>query len=568
MKYVTHFRLTILVMLMLPLKLISWETQLLNYEQKPFMITFITLFKTLDHQSRNLLRVLSYFDPDKISLDMINDGAKNLATASASEFQSSQVESLVTLLHCPTQLQQAIQPLTRLSLVRCESAKTGQQSNGAVEMEPYLHIHDEIQYVIQEITQRIGDECWFQVAVGLVYGAFQQVNDPTLHGCWAQCERLSPHILSLSKLDDRHTKPDSKLNQMNVGLGHYLASRGRYNEAKALFRQAQTNTAKLCGPEHADTLQIGEQLAKVYWELGRYTEAQVLLQQILTSREKDPKLSLTTLSTVHNLARTYHLQGQYKKAQMWFEKALAGRKNFFGSEHSDTLQTMHYIGLTYRDLGWYKKAESVLEKALAGRENLNILGPTHHDTLKTMTILATVYSVQGRYDEAEKKYKHALAIKENVLGPDHPSCLVTIYCQANNKRSQGQYDEAEYLFRKALAGRENVLGPEHPDTLKTVQNLAATYDLQARYGEAMMLYWRALVGREKVLGRDHPHTLETVHSLAKFFNDQGVLLQKDFPLAFNATSSWTNGWLHLLKFFYCFQYTPWFLVILLVFFYH
>jgi tetratricopeptide (TPR) repeat protein len=542
------------------LKLMSWENEFSDYEQKSFMVTFTTLLHELDHESPdsgNLLRVLSYFDPDKISLHMINEGVKDLQLPSASGSKSPQLKSLITVLHCPAQLQRAIKPLHNLSLVRCKESTQGRST---------LHIHEEIQYVMQEIIWRLGDDCWYQVAVGLIYGAFQQIGDAASHKCWAQYETLSPHIISLSKLDDRHTMVDARLDEMNIGLGHYLTSRGRYSEAEVLFRQAHASAAELHGPEHADTLRIGEDLARVYWELGRYVEAQALLHQILTSREKDPGTSLNTLGTIHNLARTYHLQGQYKKAVIWFSKAFAGREKALGSGHPDTLQTMHYIAHTYRDLGWYCKAESLFKQALAGREK--ILGPEHSDTLKTMTVLATVYSAQGQYDEAEKMFGNALAIKKEVLRADHPSTLVTIYCQAMNKRSQGQYDEAERLFGEALAGRENILGPEHPDTLKTVQNLAVTYDLQARYGEAVVLYGRALAGREKVLGHDHPHTLETVRSLARFFKEQSVLLQNHFPLAFNSTLSWTNIWSCLLDFFYRLVYTPWFLVSLLMFLHH
>ena len=68
------------------LKLMSWENKSLNYEQNSFMVTFTTLLQELDHKSPdsgNLLRVLSYFAPEKISLNVINKGARDLQLPSA-----------------------------------------------------------------------------------------------------------------------------------------------------------------------------------------------------------------------------------------------------------------------------------------------------------------------------------------------------------------------------------------------------------------------------------------------------------------------------------------------------
>ena len=510
-------------------KLMSWKNSLSSHEQKSFVVTFATILRELDHRSpdsSSLLKVISFFDQESISLHMINEGAEQFRSAPDSRSSSittpPELQSLVTLLCSPVLLQQAIEPLLLQSLVRCESTQGTS----------ILHMHDSIQFVIREIARR--DDCWFHLAVGLVYGAFRRIGDPASHKCWAQCETLSPHIQSLSKLYDGYTMMDSELDRMNVGLAQYLTGRGRYSEAEALFRQTLAGTAKRHGLEHTNTLEIDEELAMVYWRQGRYNEAQALLRQVLTSREKDFGSDLSdTLRTVHNLALTYQSQGQYKEAEAWFGKALVGREKALGSEHPDTLATIHYMALTYRYQERNSEAEALYGRALTARKKA--LGLEHEDTLKTMNNIANVYHAQGRYEDAETMHRRVLAIKDKLFGLDHPSTLATVHCLALNNISQGKFITAEKLLGQALAEREKLLGPEHPDTLKTVQNLAVTYDLQERHGEGLVLYMRALAGREKRLGHDHPHTLETVRSLAKFFKEQSALLQNRFPLVFNST---------------------------------
>jgi tetratricopeptide (TPR) repeat protein len=498
------------------------------------VITFSTQLQELDRQSpisSNLLKVLSFFDPESIPLDMIVEGAKDLQLPSASHpsfpsivIISPMLEPLITLLCSPTQRREAISQLCRNSLVKCEFTQ-GTST---------LRIHDLVQFMIQEITRRNDKQFnWFHIAVGLACSAFRRVDNPASYECWAQCEMLSPHIRSLSKWRDEYDIRETELGQANLGIARYMSSRGRYNEAEALFRCEMEGREKLRWPDHSDTLGIADELAIVYHHQGRYDEAQILLDQTLANRvENHGSGHLDTLGTVHNLAHIYKSQGRYEEAEKLFSEALAGREKGLGPEHPDTLGTVHYLGLTYRYQGRISEAEKMYVRALKGREKA--LGREHQDTLKTMNNLASIYQCQGRYVEGEKLHRDALEIKIRRLGSGHPSTLVTVDNLAITIRSLGRYAEAEELFRQALAAMEKVRGLEHPDTLKTVHNLAVTHNLQERYDEAANLYKRALAGREKSLGPNHPCTLETARSLADFFQEQNILLQNRFPLAFDS----------------------------------
>ena len=73
--YLQILVLVILIALLLE-KLISWNNNLLSYEQRSIAVTFTTQLKQLNRESydcSNLLKVLSFFDLESIPLNMVTD---------------------------------------------------------------------------------------------------------------------------------------------------------------------------------------------------------------------------------------------------------------------------------------------------------------------------------------------------------------------------------------------------------------------------------------------------------------------------------------------------------------
>jgi tetratricopeptide (TPR) repeat protein len=231
----------------------------------------------------NLLKVLSFFDPESISLSMIAEGVADLQLQSAPHAKSPgtillgghtdnlnntssvspKLESLIALIQSPVQLQRAIQQLHRLSLVGYKS----------IIDTSCLRIHDLIQITIQESAERDAQHHWFHVAAALACGAFRHIDNPESYECWAQCETLSPHIQSLTKWDDEHLIGFPDLGQANIKVAYYLRSRGRYGEAETVLARVLTCNEQLLGSGHQDTLQAANNLAIIYRQQGRYKEA-------------------------------------------------------------------------------------------------------------------------------------------------------------------------------------------------------------------------------------------------------------------------------------------------------
>jgi tetratricopeptide (TPR) repeat protein len=491
------------------------------------------------------LKIISFFDPESIPLDMIMQGAEALlGSLSASIATSSnrmapgnilfllrrillrqtkqkqsetmdvmdypQLKPLLHLILSPVQLQDAITQLQNRCLVKhVRSADTS-----------VLYIHDLIRIMVQASLMDSGiDREWFAIAVELTCGAFRLVEDPESYKCWSQCAIFTPHFHLLTMWDEMYGSRSIPIMEANVKIARYLWSTGRYIEAETLFRRTLAVSEERLGLEHPDTLGIMHWLGTVYRAQGRYDEAEIQYKHVLALRKKRGSNHPDTVHTMHSLALVYDSQGRHSEAERQYKHVLALTKKQLGLEHPDTLRTMHNLANVCYSRGQHSEAETLHKHVLVLREKQ--LGPDHPHTLNTMHNLALVYNSQGRHSEAETQYKHVLALTEKQLGLQHPDTLRIMYNLALAYNSQGRHNEAEILLKRVIVLREKQLGVEHPDTLRAMHGLACVYDSQGRHSEAETQYKHVLALTEERLGVEHPDTLLIMQNLALLYESLG-----------------------------------------------
>ena len=121
----------------------------------------------------------------------------------------------------------------------------------------------------------------------------------------------------------------------------------------------------------------------------------------------------------------------------------------------------HNLGDLYFDQGKLAEAEKMYIRALQGKEEA--LGPDHTSTLDTVNNLGNLYKNQGKLAEAEKMYIRALQGYEDALGPE----LVSSYLPALNTMfnfgdlcsQTNQTDMAKAMYNRALSGYTMIQGP-------------------------------------------------------------------------------------------------------------
>jgi tetratricopeptide (TPR) repeat protein len=515
--------ITVLPTLIIHLKVMSWENKLSNYEVKSVAATFTSQLEDLgcrSPDSSNLLKLLSFLDPESISLDMISQGAERVSVKSSILHRvmkklsgSPDITPLLSLIQSPTQLPGAITQLQNRSLVKCQAGGTTST----------LYMHDLVRYMVQENVKASGGaRHWFEFAVQLICGAFACIEDPELPQYWTRCEIFISHIRSLTAQQETYgsRKTWNSLMEVNELVSAYLASRGRYSEAEALLGKVLASREQVLGSQHIDTWQTKHQLAHIYQSQGRHKEAETIYGHVLVAREKHLGVEhRNTLSTINNSANVYDSQGRYSDAERMHERVLAVRQKHLGVEHPHTLVTMGNLAIVYQSLGRYDDAEGMFRHVLVAQQKH--LGVEHLDTLKTMGNLGLVYRLQNRYRDAEDMFGRALVIRQKHLGVEHPDTLRTMANLAIVYQSLGRYSDAERSLRRALVAQQKHLGVEHPDTLHTMHHLAFVYHSQGHYGDAEDVCRRVLVAQQKHLGVEHPDTLRTMGNLAFMYQSLG-----------------------------------------------
>ncbi len=137
--------------------------------------------------------------------------------------------------------------------------------------------------------------------------------------------------------------------------------------------------------------------------------------------QKELGLDIDLAYTLNNLAFLYNNQGRYSEAEPLYQQALAIRRRLLGEEHPDVATSLNDLAYLYYNQGRYAEAEPLLQQALAIRRRL--LGEEHPDVATSLNNLALLYNNQGRYAEAELLYMQALESRDQLLGANHPNTV-------------------------------------------------------------------------------------------------------------------------------------------------
>ena len=118
----------------------------------------------------------------------------------------------------------------------------------------------------------------------------------------------------------------------------------------------------MLGPEHPDTLTSMNNLAIVYYEQGKYAQAEALHSQTLEIRRRvlGPEHP-DTLASMNNLAIVYYEQGKYAQAEALYSQTLEIQRRVLGPEHPDTLTSMNNLANVYYDAGQVRAGRGALQ---------------------------------------------------------------------------------------------------------------------------------------------------------------------------------------------------------------
>ncbi|WP_229424372.1 tetratricopeptide repeat protein [Moorena producens] len=310
---------------------------------------------------------------------------------------------------------------------------------------------------------------------------------------------------------------DEDLKWPFLGLGRFYQGQGTYDQAKPWYEQSLEITRSRLGENHPSVATSLNNLALLYWSMGRYHQAELLSQQNLEIYKQLGENHPDVATSLNNLGLVYYSMGRYDQAEPLYQQALEMSKQLLGENHPHVASSLNNLAALYDSMERYDLAEPLYQQALEMYKQL--LGENHPDVASSLNNLALLYDSMERYDLAEPLYQQALEMYKQLLGKNHPDVATSLNNLAGLYYSMGRYDQAEPLLQQALEMRKQLLGQNHPDVATSLNNLGNLYRLTGRYDQAEPLYQQALEIAEGRLGSNHHNTvnirknLESLRSL-------------------------------------------------------
>jgi serine/threonine-protein kinase len=258
-----------------------------------------------------------------------------------------------------------------------------------------------------------------------------------------------------------------------------------------------------------------------YLGLGRYDDAQPLLQRALALRQRLPSEAAGGLAASYrNLAVLYSERGELAPAESLFRASLYTYRSMSAPDSAGIATVLNDLAdlLQYKgDLG---AAAAMQRDAIAIRTRRE--GPRSESLASSINALAVITGQQGRWAVAESLSRSALSIETAAHGERHPDVAAVLNSLAFAVATQGRVAQAESLYRAALSIRVSALGADHPETARTYMNLGWLLHDSGRFADATTEASRVLALRAK-LGDDHPAVGSTLILRGQSFLKLGKL---------------------------------------------
>ena len=272
--------------------------------------------------------------------------------------------------------------------------------------------------------------------------------------------------------------------------------------------------------------QIGAAIAKAYYALGLYAEAEPFLRQASdVYRRLLGSDDIRTIESISDLGLTLQAMGKPAEAEPLLREALDSRRRVLGDEHPDTLASLNNLGIVLYSRGDPIASATVLREALGIRRR--VLGDEHRSTFNSMLNLTNSLRATGRLAEAVANGREALAVGRRALEPNDPYLASALANLGGLLDDQGDYKEAEAMLLESLALRREIFGDDHPKVASSLSNLGTLLHDMGDLDRAEAVTREALAVRRRLFGDEHLMVAQSLSNLGVLLKDKGEYVDSE-----------------------------------------
>lgn len=300
------------------------------------------------------------------------------------------------------------------------------------------------------------------------------------------------------------------------------AIKGEYDEAEDNISKSERLQKSGIRTVETSGIEVEDELAEVYVDIGRYRDADKLIEEDLKKKERRFGATSRHLNDPLVLkARLKMILGDYTVAEQVAQRANTITTDIFGEESSKITSSLVALARINTTIGDYDAAETQLEKVIEIREKQ--FGKDHIDVARAVSDLALVRFYNNAPTlEVEDLFLRAERIIGKKLGGSNPNYAEVLKNLAIVYVAERRYDEAFVYLEDAANIWDRRIGRRNNINAATINILRGDiFYNQRRYSEAESYYAKAKSLYESFFSKSHPEYVKVLSKMSKTYFMQG-----------------------------------------------
>ncbi len=325
-------------------------------------------------------------------------------------------------------------------------------------------------------------------------------NVKTRHGEYGKAAGLFFEALQLARLNhfDRY-----QISALQTRLGQSLHYDSNYDQAELSLREAHSLWSELGGGNNA---WIALALADLLHSRGKYQDAEAILRQAFAQLDHHAPLEFAKAELQRDLGIVLRDSAQLEESHLQLETALKKMQQLHDRYHTSTAITQLALGRTKLALGQVEVARELMNTSMASQ--LKVYNSNHPVIGLIRHAMAATEEFEGHYDAAERELSAVLEVNYQNVSPKNILLAYARLDRAWARLGQQKTDLAEADLNIAQATFMAMREHGHPRwaeaQLARAVLLAQRGDLTASRGAIDA----AIIQRSKLLGNDNALTVE------------------------------------------------------------
>ncbi|UXP31285.1 CHAT domain-containing protein [Reichenbachiella agarivorans] len=349
-------------------------------------------------------------------------------------------------------------------------------------------------------------------------------------GKYAEAEKNIEIAIAILKNSDTDFAP-AYYAQSLITQATLLAIKGEYDQAEENINRSEKLQSQGVRTVETSGIEIADELAEVFLDIGRYKEAEKLIDEDLKRKERRFGTNSRHLDDPLVLkSRIKMTLGDYTQAEQFAQRANDITTGIFGKESSKVTNSMMALAKVNTLVGDYETAIDILEKVVDIRETQ--FGRDHIDVARAVSELALVKFYNNEpLAEVEDLFLRAEKIIGKKLGASNPTYATILKNLAILYIADGRYNSAISFLDEAGAIWSKKIGVRNNVNAASISVLKGDiFYNKKEYSKADSYYEEAKKMYSKFFSTSHPEYVKVQSKLSKTYFMNGDIKRSQVAL--------------------------------------